>query len=137
MSAQALIPSRIYDLQGDTSTTEDMESMPTGEHNNIANRSMTHIVLSAYANVPTLDGTENDDSERTSADIDVRDLDAPENFDRYITGEEKFCPYHICMKSSDSSQTLWSNVQQPMSKTKLSLASSSLFLDSRTRSAKF
>ena len=135
MSAQALIPS-IYDLQGDTSTTEDMESMPTGEHNNIENRSMTHIVLSADANVPTLDVTENDDSERTSADIDVRDLDVPENFDRYITGEEKFSRYYLCMSPSDISQTLLSNVRLATWTTELSLPSSSLFLDSRTRRAK-
>ena len=47
-------------------------------------------MLLADANVLTLDVTENDDSEPTLANIDIRDLDAPEHFDRYITGEEKF-----------------------------------------------
>ena len=77
-----------------------------------------------------LDVTEHHDSERTSAVIDVRDLDAPENFDRYITGEEKI---FLCMSSSDIIQTLLSNVRRPTWTTELSLPSSSLFSDSRTR----
>ena len=101
---------------------------------------LTLLRLLADANAPTLGVAENVVSERplpVSAEIEVRDLSTTEKFESYITGEEKIRRYYLCMKSSDSSQTLWSNAQQPMSTTELSLPSSSLFLDSRTRNAKF
>jgi len=47
-------------------------------------------VLSAEANVPLLDVTPYEDSERSSADMDIRDRKATGNCGRYITGEEKF-----------------------------------------------
>jgi len=53
---------------------------------------MTNTVLSAEPNVPSHDVTKSDDFQRplrVSAEIDVRDLDATEKFERYITGEEK------------------------------------------------
>jgi len=44
------------------------------------------------ANVPSLDVTPYEGSEKpvlVAAEMDVDDLDATENFERYITGEEK------------------------------------------------
>jgi len=45
------------------------------------------------ANVPPLDVTPHEGSEKpvpVAAEMDVHDLDATENVERYITGEEKF-----------------------------------------------
>ena len=96
-------------------------------------------MLSAEASILSLDITSYESSERAlpvSAEIDVHDLDGTENFERYITGEEKFFVYYLC--SSDLNQTLLLNVRRRMSTTELLvIPSSSLFLDLRTRSAKF
>ena len=57
-----------------------------------------------------------------SAEINVHDPDTTKNFERYITGEEKFLLYYIC--SSDLNQTLLLNVRRRMSTTELSVPSS-------------
>jgi len=96
-------------------------------------------VLSAEANVPSLDVTENDSSQRpfpVSTEINAHDLDATGNFESYITGEEKFLLYYLCTSFSNFNQTLLLNVQRPTSTTELSPPSSSSFLDLQTRSAK-
>ena len=93
----------------------------------------------AEASILSLDITSYETSERpllVSAEINVHDLDATENSERYITGEEKFLLYYL--SSSDLNQTLLLSVRRRMSTTELSvIPSSSLFLDLRTRSAKF
>ena len=100
------------------------------------------VVLPAETNIPSPDVTENDDSQRpllvssAIARMDVYDLDATGNFERYITGE-KFVRYHLYMSSSDLSQALLLNVQRLTSTTKLSPPSSSSFMDLRTRNANF
>jgi len=98
-------------------------------------------VLSAEASILSLDITSYESSERAlpiSAEIDVHDLDATENSERYITGEEKIPRILSMYCCSNISQTLLSNVRRPTSTTELSLISNSLFfLDSRTRRAKF
>ena len=71
-------------------------------------------MLLADANDPSLDVTGNDGSARSfpvSAQIDVRDLDANENFERYITGEEKLLRCCLCIRYSNLRQTLLSNVE--------------------------
>ena len=95
-------------------------------------------MLSAEAIIPSSNLTSC--SERpfsVSAEMDVGDLDATGNFERYITGEEKFLLYYLCVRSSDLSQTSLSNVRPPTSITELLLLSNSSFLDSGTRRAKF
>ena len=63
----------------------------------------SNIALLADTNVPSVDVTENDDSQRrlpVSAEKEIRDLDASENFDHFITGE--IPPIlSLCMSSSD------------------------------------
>lgn len=96
-------------------------------------------MLLAEANVPSLDVTKNDNSQSpfpVSTEINAHDLHATGNFESYITGEEKFLLYYLCMSSSNLNQTLLLNVQRPTSTTELSPPSSSSFLDLRTRSAK-
>ena len=97
-------------------------------------------MLLADANVPSHDVIDSYDSQRPlsvpEAEVDVCDLNETENFERYITGKDKFFRCYLCMSSSDSSQALSSNVQRPTPMTQLLLPSSSLFLDLRMRSAK-
>ena len=97
-------------------------------------------MLSAEASILSLDITPYESPERPlpiSAEIDVHDLDATENSERYITGEEKIPHVLSTYCCSNIRQTLLSNVRQPTSTSELSLPSNSLFLDSRTTRAKF
>lgn len=94
-------------------------------------------MLSAEANVPSLDVTPC--SERpfhVSDETNVRDLDATGNFERYLTGEERFPLYHLRVSSSDLHQTLLSNVRKPTSTTRFLLPSNSSFLDLGTTRAR-
>jgi len=80
-------------------------------------------VLSAEASILSLDITSSERALPVSAKIDVHDLDATENFERYITGEEKFLLYYL--SSSDLNQTLLLNVRRRMSTTELLVIPSS------------
>ena len=60
-------------------------------------------MLSAEANVPSLDVTDNFNSLPfpVSTEINARNLDATGNFESYITGEDKILLYYLCTSSSN------------------------------------